>query len=180
MLAPEVSPYALSKTQWDQWFQRASGIPCRMTVALEHFYGSDLSVVNFLSRMTRDLLHGVPSIPLTEGRQRRDFVWLEDVLDALECLLTSAQSAPWTGWRRFEVGSGKAEELRSVIERLRDLTGNSATRLEWGAVPYRPQECMESRADLSALQSLGWEPRMALDAGLQVLVQEMRERMRAP
>jgi nucleoside-diphosphate-sugar epimerase len=38
--------------------------------------------------------------------------------------------------------------------------------LNFGALPYRQNEVMESEVDISEIRKLGWQPRMSLADGL--------------
>jgi CDP-paratose synthetase len=115
--------------------------------------------------MVRSLLREVNEIALTEGIQRRDFVYIDDVVDAFMRIIgASAGSAP--EFRHYEVGSGASISVREFVETARTLCGNTATHLRFGAIPLRANEAMDVRVDTSRLRDLGWAPQWSLDAGL--------------
>ena len=47
----------------------------------------------------------------------------------------------------------------------------SNTMLNFGAIEYRQNEVMTSKADISSLLNLGWEPRFDLKMGLRKYIQ---------
>jgi nucleoside-diphosphate-sugar epimerase len=52
---------------------------------------------------------------------------------------------------------------------LRDLVNPSA-ELGFGDVPYRPDQVMVLKADISRLAALGWKPAIDLASGLKEMV----------
>ncbi|MEW6250688.1 MAG: NAD(P)-dependent oxidoreductase [Planctomycetota bacterium] len=98
---------------------------------------------------------------LTAGTQLWDYVHAADVAAAIVAVLEQPAA---TGV--FNLGSGRAVPLRSVIERIRDLI-DPQLPLAFGEVPYRPDQVMHLEADISRLmQTTGWAPRVPLDEGL--------------
>jgi len=65
----------------------------------------------------------------------------------------------------FNLGSAEAPRLRETVTALRDLV-NPAAELGFGDVPYRRDQVMILKADISELQKLGWAPQTSLVDGL--------------
>ena len=116
-------------------------------------------------------------IRMTEGRQQRDVVFLNDVVEAF-CL---AATAPVPAGSVFNIGSGVGTPVRAIVERILDLLGHPVKPL-LGAIPTRPDEIMEMSADITAARAhLGWESRTPLEEGLRRTIAwftERRERTR--
>jgi nucleoside-diphosphate-sugar epimerase len=174
ILDPRISYYSLSKSQFVDWMSHLGSHLATVNVALEHFYGPGDDASKFVTSIVRDLVRGVPSIALTPGGQKRDFIYVGDVVEALCAITAYALEAP-DGFYRFEVGSSRLLTIREFVERARDLAGAGDTRLDFGALPYRPNEVMESRVDCSAIRALGWMPRTSLDEGLMTTIEAERK-----
>lgn len=175
-LPGHLGPYALSKHQFAEWGELVAGQGeiAFVELALEHFYGPDDSGDKFVTRVIRQCLHNEPSLPLTEGRQRRDFIHVDDVVAAVLTLVGQLPQQP-SGYQRLEVGSGQAVSIRELVELIQRLTG-ADTRLEFGAVATRPGEPDQLQADVRALEALGWRCRIPLETGLrQTIVEERRK-----
>jgi nucleoside-diphosphate-sugar epimerase len=61
----------------------------------------------------------------------------------------------------------------SLLVRLAD---NKNTHLDFGAIPYRENEAMETHVDLSGLRALGWSSRIPLEEGLKRTIAAERAR----
>ncbi len=168
-LPPQVSSYALSKSHLSDWLrQLAQQTRMRIVdVALENMYGEDEDENQFIPRVIIGCLRHLERLPLTAGEQQRDWIYIEDVKSAFALLLRqSLQNPKWEhGYTRYPLGSGRAVRIRDVACMIQRITGAS-TKLDFGAVPYRPHEAMFSQADLSAMQTLGWSPHYTLEEGL--------------
>lgn len=107
---------------------------------------------------------------LTEGKQRLDYLYVEDVVEAIwqAAIAPGAQGI-------FNLGSGEAHSIRSIAERIRDLI-DPGLPLGFGELPYRPDQVMHLQADISRLkQATRWSPQVSLDEGLPRTVEWFRE-----
>ena len=101
-------------------------------------------------------------IPITEGIQQRDFVFIDDVVEAL-VLASNTNLTPGTV---INIGSGVGTPVKDAAEMVLGLMGHPV-KLLVGAVPTRPDEIMEMSADIStAHERLGWEPTVPMGVGL--------------
>lgn len=167
VLAPEVNLYALSKFHFSQWGKAvASFHPQRLQfidVKLQQMYGAGDDRSKFTTHVIESCRLGDPRLPLTLGEQRRDFIHVNDVATAYEKIL--ARHDTFSTADSIDVGSGDAVSMREFVELVARLT-HASTFLDFGAVPYRPNEAMLCVADTSRLRSLGWVPHFNLESGL--------------
>lgn len=176
VLDKRVSAYSLSKRHFRDWLATFSAAICGINVALEHFYGPGDDTTKFVGEMINRLLTRHPRIALTLGEQRRDFVYIDDVVDGFTTILQHhmGQRPPAVGLREpspaslhcYEIGSGQPVSIRSFMNSLRHLAGREDVALDFGAIPYRDNEVMYSQARITPLLSLGWKPRVSLEEGL--------------
>lgn len=108
---------------------------------------------------------------LTAGEQVWDYLYVQDAVDAI-CKLALESNAHGM----YNLGSGQAYPIRTIVERIRDLIDPSLP-LGFGEIPYRPDQIMYLQADISKLrQAIGWEPTTSLDEGLQRTIAWHRSR----
>jgi nucleoside-diphosphate-sugar epimerase len=129
-------------------------------------YGPGDDTSKFTARVIKDCLANVAEIKLTPGDQKRDFVYIDDVVFAYDILLEQTNHQAASG-RSF--GHGVAVTIREFVETVHQITG-STTRLNFGALPYRQNEIMHSGTDIEALMSLGWRCRTTLAVGIRKTV----------
>ena len=120
--------------------------------------------------LIRELLAGKkPS--LTACEQKWDYLFGPDAADAIWSVAeTKAEGL-------FNLGSGRAESLRKIVETLRD-TVDPKLPLGIGEVPYRPDQVMHLEADISKLtKATGWMPASSLEDGLKQTVAWHRQQL---
>lgn len=163
---PYLPDYRLSKQVFSDAARRLlsniSGARLVDTV-LEHPYGPFEPKGKFCAAVMDAFLRGDQTFEMTPGHQKRDFVHVEDVAAAYIALLNHPERL--ATWQRIGVGTGVATSVRDFVEMV-ELVSGARTRPLFGALPYRPQEIMESTADVSMLHALGWQPRFALREGI--------------
>ena len=168
VLAPGLNLYALSKRQFSDWGAQLSARSPQslrfIDFRLQHMYGPGDDASTFTSHVLRACHANEPALRLTSGEQRRDFIHIDDVVAAYDVVLANATSLP--SHEVIDVGSGDAPTIRTFVETVHRLAGSS-TRLDFGAIPYRPGEAMLCVADTSRLRALGWHPVHDLISGLQ-------------
>jgi len=173
------SIYALTKADQEKMvlmIGEAYGIP---SVALRFFniYGPRQALSNpytgvaaiFSSR----LLNGQPPLVFEDGEQRRDFVSVHDVVQAL---LLAAQEEAAVG-KALNVGSGRAVTVREVAETLARVLGSELEPEVTGK--YRVGDIRNCWANISlAREVLGYEPAVTFERGMEELVGWLEEQER--
>lgn len=167
-----LSPYALQKLESELYAERYEALYGLETVALRYFnvYGprQDPSSMyaGVIPRFSVALAEGHPPRIYGDGRQSRDFVFVEDVVAAN---LAAASVALPPEWAPINIGGGCSVTVLELVERMAKVLG--IPRLQPVFEPARAGDVRHSRADVSrARQRLGWKPTTDLDAGLAVTV----------
>ena len=188
VLDKRVNAYSLSKHQFRDWLAAQSTSICGINVALAHFYGPGDDATKFVGDMVRRLIAGDTRIALTPGEQLRDFVYIDDIVEAFVMILehhmaplprSVATGSLADSLYLYEIGSGQAVSIRQFMTTLRQIVGREDVVLDFGAIPYRPNEVMCSRARMEPLRTLGWRPRVSLAEGLLRTVSSERLRLRS-
>lgn len=162
--------YSLSKKSLLIWLDKLAANLKIINVVLEHMYGPGDSPSKFVESVIRTVaVERAPHIALTHGHQRRDFVFLDDVVEAYLRLVDYGSQEDFR-FETFELGTGQATQVRDFVTTVRDLS-NSETQLGFGDIAYRADEIMHSAADITRLERLGWTPRVPLRDGVRRILQ---------
>ena len=116
----------------------------------------------FLPSLIRALMKRTP-FRMTKGEQTRDYVFIDDLIEALLCIALS----PHTAGRIINISSNKPVTMRNLAKKVEKLIGYTRRLVRFGSIPYRANEAMEYHASHALATKLtGWKPRVSLDAGL--------------
>jgi len=163
--------YSLSKKSLLIWLDKLSTKLKIINVVLEHMYGPGDSPSKFVESVVRQVaIEKAPHIALTHGHQRRDFVFIDDVVEAYLRLVDYGREQDFR-FEAFELGTGQATQVRDFVQWVRELSGSS-TELGFGDIPYRADEIMHSAADISRLERLGWAPRITVRDGIRRILDD--------
>jgi|SRR6201996_3635949 len=171
-LNPEpLSPYGVQKLCCEHALRVAHMVDGLETVSLRYFnvFGPRQNtaspysgvIARFARYLTPGALHPKPFIH-GDGEQSRDFVYIEDVVDANLLAMFAADER--AAGKAFNIGSGQSHTINALVEHLRAITGNP---LELRHVPERKGDVRASSADISAAHGLlGYTPRWTFRKGL--------------
>jgi UDP-glucose 4-epimerase len=166
MVPHPLSPYAISKLAGEHLCSVFTRVHELETVALRYFNvfgpGQDPSspYSGVISRFLLALREGSRPTIYGDGEQTRDYVFVDNVVDAN---LKAAFTAEAVG-RVFNIASGQAVTLNRLLATMADLTAGDARA---NHEPERPGDIRHSLADIStARQALGYIAKVPLEEGL--------------
>ncbi|MGI9069888.1 MAG: SDR family NAD(P)-dependent oxidoreductase [Bryobacteraceae bacterium] len=166
-----LSPYGCSKGSADQYvldYARSFGIQAavfRMSCIYGPYQlGSEDQ--GWVAHFLRQALKGEPITIYGDGKQVRDLLFVEDLVDAM---LRVQENMPIAAGEAFNVGGGpeNSSSLLELISEIELLTGSSVI------VDRGPERLADQRwfvADTSKIRKLvGWSPRIGVREGLRAL-----------
>ncbi len=159
--------YTLSKKQELEWLIQLNSDCKLINMKVHHMYGPDDNPNKFVPFIIRTLREKQDVIKLTQGTQKRDFIFINDVVSAYETVLAN-HNLLTDDYTNFEVGTGSACSIREFVETCRDII-NPDTYLDFGALPQRDNEIEYACADNSLLKSIGWTPEFDISDGIRLL-----------
>jgi nucleoside-diphosphate-sugar epimerase len=124
----------------------------------------------FMSQIIRTLLSR-NEFAMTEGLQKRDFVFVSDLVDAIHRSILLESS----GLTILNIASGQSVRLRDVATIIgQQLRAEHLLRI--GAIQYRESEVMSYSVDISrARELLQWGPETDLIRGIALTIDAMKE-----
>jgi UDP-glucose 4-epimerase len=172
-----VSPYGASKLAGEAYCRTFSHVYDFPTVSMRYFnvYGPGQAADSYyvVPQFVRALMFGESPTIEGDGLQTRDFVFVQDVVDAT---ILASRSGPDAFGRAFNVGSGNRVSIMQILDALEDLIGGERPTVRHEAP--RIGDVHDTLAALDASRStLGYEPRFDLLAGLGATVEWLRPRL---
>lgn len=173
MIPNPTSPYGVSKLAAENYVKLFYKVYGLETVSLRYFnvygprqrfdiqcaYGGAITI--FLNRLLRNM----PPIIFGDGEQTRDFVYVQDVVEANMLALDSKKAAGEV----FNIGTGKDISINQLAELLKNLMDRKDIKNIY-ADP-RPSDVKHGYADITkAKQILGYNPKYSIRKGLAILV----------
>ena len=142
-----------------------------INIKLEHFYGFNAPSNNFITYLTQSMQAGAPNIDLTLGEQQRDFIYIQDAVNAISMIINEMKNFD-DGVTKFEIGSGENITIKDAVLTIADLISYDRKNLNFGAVPYRKNEQMMSEVSLSKIKHLGWLPEYSFAEGIKEMLKK--------
>ena len=166
-------PYALTKWLGEELVMHWNKVYNLKTISLRFFnvygpksrtggtYGAMFGV--FLAQK----LAGLPFTIVGNGKQKRDFIYINDVVEAI---ITAAKSN-FSG-EIFNVGSGKTVSVNNIVK----LLGGKKVY-----IPKRPGEPDTTQADINKIKKyLNWSPKVSIEDGINYLMKNINYWKDAP
>jgi UDP-glucose 4-epimerase len=164
------SPYAVSKLAAEHYVRTIGRLWGIETVILRVFnaYGpgqfAPVYRAPVIPALMKQALSGSSLVIWGDGSQTRDFVYVDDVVDAL----VAAATAESVDRAIINVGSGQETSINELAQRIGQVTGRAVRTLynqaESGGVPHLVADLALARA------KLGFQPRISLEEGLRRLL----------
>ncbi|HEX2209958.1 MAG TPA: SDR family NAD(P)-dependent oxidoreductase [Longimicrobium sp.] len=171
------SPYGCSKGAADQYvhdYARIYGLPT-VVFRMSCIYGTrqfGTEDQGWVAHFGRALYGREPITIYGDGYQVRDILWIDDLVDAMRRAMDRIDTV---AGEVFNVGggAGNAVTVRGVIDRLQDVTGRS---VPVHTADWRPGDQRVYVSDTGKIERvLDWKPRTSWKAGLEMLVDWLRE-----
>lgn len=142
------------------------GIPL-VTLRLFGVFGPGEAPQRLVPYLVQCLKRGTVA-SLTPGEQVRDFLYIDDVVDAFISAAGAAQLPPF---HAYNVSSGVPVTVRTVGEVVCEEMEGSSALLGWGRRPYPMNEPLYLVGDSHRFRSAtGWSPRVSLREGIRRVI----------
>lgn len=166
-----ISPYGISKLcgeHYLSYYQRMSGMQV-VSMRYANVYGprqDPFGEAGVVAIFIQKMLSGEQPVINGNGRQTRDFVYVDDVVDANLAVMGQGVQGV------YNVGTGTETTVNELFTMLQELTGSSSREVHG---PARKGEQIRSVVDpMRVRKDLGWEPKVSLKEGLKRTVDFFR------
>jgi UDP-glucuronate 4-epimerase len=165
-----------------------------MAHAYAHIYGLPVTGLRFFTvygpwgrpdmapwLFTEAILAGRPIRLFNQGKMRRDFTYVDDIVEAVVRVIERPPTGNpgWSGeapdpassrapWRLYNIGNNRPVELEAFVRALEAALGRPAIRQ---LAPMQPGDVVETFADVAELrEAVDFKPDTPIDEGLRRFV----------
>ena len=160
-----LTPYAIDKFASERtamMYNNLYGVPTSAT-RFFNVYGPNQNPASpysgFISILVDRLKRGTELTIFGDGDQSRDFVFVDDVIQALLLIATSEDSYGEV----YNVGTGSIITLNNLVEMTEKIL-NKEVSVKHGDM--REGDIRHSRADITKLSKIGYKPSFDLESGM--------------
>ena len=161
-------PYDVSKACADliaRCYAASWDVPVSVTRLANVYGGGDRNWSRLVPAAARALVAGEAPVISSDGTPERDFIYIEDAVDAYLRVAESTRDPRLRG-RAWNAGSGEPVPVRELVQRLISASGRDLEPVVQGE-PVASGRVDRHYLDSAAIRGeLGWEPRWSLDDGL--------------
>ncbi len=132
------------------------------------------------------ILAGRPIKLFNHGNMRRDFTYVDDIVEAIVRLIDkpAARNPDWSGddpdpatslapWRVYNIGNNDPVEVTRVVALIEQELGRKAQR---ELLPMQPGDVPETYADVAALEAaVGFKPATSIEDGVRRFITWFRD-----
>lgn len=162
-------PYSLHKVVGEEYCRLFADIWGLGTISLRYFnvYGPRMNetsgYANLIPKVMKALCEGKRPVINGDGKQRRDFTYISDVVEANILAAESDVSGDV-----FNIGYGKGITVNHVVKTLCKRMGKSHNPI-YGQSVIEPRHTLASNA--KAKRMLGWSPKVNFTDGITKVIQ---------
>lgn len=179
-----LSPYAVSKQADEEWAKQYTKHYGLDTYGLRYFnvfgrrQNPDGAYAAVIPKFIRQLLRKERPVIYGDGKQSRDFTYIENVIEANLKACAADKSA---AGKAYNIAYGGREYLLDIYYKLSDILEiktKSGSYLEPQFAPERPGDIRHSHADISkAREKLNYDPQWSFERGIKDAARWYRENL---
>lgn len=174
MMLNPLSPYSLSKASAEifcNMLHKNNGYPITI-LRLFLVYGPGQKANRFLPQLLTALLQN-KEFSMTKGQQKRDYTFIDDVIEALIKASLIKQASGET----INICSGKQFSIKSIASRIAAML-DKRSLIKYN-LPYRKNEQWDYCGDgTKARKILKWSPKTGIDNGLEKTIRWYKNSIR--
>lgn len=173
-----LSPYAVSKMCDEEWAKQYTRYYGLDTYGLRYFnvFGRrqdpNGAYAAVIPKFIKQLLSGEQCVINGDGKQSRDFTYIENVIEAN---LKACKASSAAAGEAYNIAYGGREYLIDIYNGIADLLGIDLPPV-YG--PDRPGDIKHSNADISkAREKLGYDPDWSFERGIKAAIDWYKENL---
>ena len=172
-----INNYSLSKAQFKEWLKLDSSIKVA-NIRIDLIYGANDNENTFLTWLINSMKsNSNQKIKLTSGIQKRDFIYISDVVDAIKLIVKKVNVLDH--YSEIDLTTGQFIMVKDFIEKITSMLESKSQitvkkRISFDEIPYRNNEIMKPHLNDAFIRSLGWKPKVSHEKGILKTLKEFK------
>lgn len=169
-----LSPYGITKLATERYlyyYEKVYGLQY-VILRYANVYGprqNPHGEAGVVAIFTKKMLEGKQPQINGDGKQTRDYVFIDDVVKANVLALNYKKS------EIFNIGTGIETDVNTLFRKLRRLTGSNCE--EYHAPPKKGEQLRSVLSYSRIKNELGWEPKIMIEEGLKLTVEYFKKEL---
>ena len=137
-------------------------------IRLFNVYGPNDEIPHVIPRIIAQIKRRRKNIELGNLQPKRDFIYVDDVSDALYKILTLKPRG-----KIYNLGTGKEYSIKNIAERFIKILQNKNLRVVTKQNLLRRKERLNLKADIAKIRKeLRWRPKISINRGIKMLLKK--------
>lgn len=175
VLDPKTNLYALSKSHFRNFLELNSTKINITNIELEYFYGPEDASWKFINMIFIKLVNNENEINLTSGEQCRNFIFIDDVVNALDLIINNLNTNI-NGFYSIGIGNDYSISIKDLVKKCKRISNNTSTNLNFGNIKNREKEIRILKCNNSYIKKLGWNAKIDIDTGLSYIWSSLKKK----
>jgi nucleoside-diphosphate-sugar epimerase len=177
LLSEKVNAYSKTKAELRNYLKLFNSELKIINLRIEYIFGPGDDKNKFIPWFIDQLRNTNTSVKLHSGEQLRDFIYIDDVVDAYHHIIINNKQFKFS-YTELDLTTNCLTPMKDIItllsEKLSKIDKKSyLSRLSFGEKKYRKNDFMTPQLNNKSLISKGWNPNYDLEAGLNKLIKNI-------
>jgi len=139
-----------------------------VNLIISNIYGVGEKSARFLNSTLRKMRND-ETIPLTDGKQLYDFIYVSDAVEAIKLVCCKGKKN-----NSYYIGNKEQRRLRDFVEEMKRVSG-SKSELLFGAVPFKGVQLDYMEFNTTKIYELGFKAKISFEEGIKHMMEWMDE-----
>ena len=174
-LPKDLNIYSSSKHEFNDILKKRKGPTKILNFVFDYMYGPHDDENKFVLFLIKKILAN-ESIQLTKCEQKRDFIYIDDLVEAYFLAVENFDNNLSQIFYEHEVSSGEVIVLKDFVNELffqLSKHNNLKNNINFGAIDYRKGEQMNISLNSKSLYSIGWEAKTNFSCGIKKVIDSL-------
>lgn len=167
--------YTLLKNQFIDWahFYSSFNSFTFINLRMDYVYGPNDCRSKFATWVTHSLINNVQVLKLRKGKQLKNFVYIEDMVDAFITVFNNLKKFK-KKFVQIDISTGIETSIEEFVKKIHLYT-KSKTKLKFVSSPCKTHEETILTPDPYIIFDLGWEPKNNIESGILKLIKSVKD-----